>query len=648
MAGYIRTSVGVEDNIADGLTINAADFNSEYDAIEVAFGTSGHTHDGTAGNGPAITAVGPSLAYEFNANAMQPKSGQTSLDLGTTGLRFDNTFFTTTNTNNLTVNTSTTLTGTVNIGSVSLEEYIEDITGGNLTAGTGIAVAYDDNAGTGTVSLSHLGLQSLTDPNADRIAFWDDSGGSFNWLGLGGGLSISGTNLVVSDATTSASGFMSAADKTTLIGHNNKLNGIEANAKDDQTITAGAGLTGGGTGDVTISHADTSSAASLASGSARQYIKGLTLDTYGHVTAWSIGTEEDQTAAQIRAKVEAANDSNVFTDADHTKLNAIEAGATGDQTNAEIRAAVEAATNSNVFTDADHTKLNGIETNATADQTGAQIKTAYEGESNTNAFTDAEKTKLASIDANAQTVTTTNVTAAGAVMDSELASEASVKAINQQLTTTSSPSFTAVSTDTINEKTSANGVSIDGVTLKDGDVVLNSSKSLDFSANSDTTSETGTNVHTEKFSKFEQGTFTPYLYGDTESGDIANAYQWQDGFYQRVGDFVHLHIMIRILSKDSSASSGNQIEIKGLPFSHYSTGQTMPLVMMPVIGANLGTGFTGMNIKGTIANGSSIPGILLWYNTTSAPTTWSRLRLSMLANGCLLNLQTTHLLGTIN
>ena len=80
MAGYTRTGVGVEDNIADGLTINAADFNAEYNAIEVAFGTSGHTHDGTAGNGPAITAVGPSLAYEFNANAMQPKSGQTSLE----------------------------------------------------------------------------------------------------------------------------------------------------------------------------------------------------------------------------------------------------------------------------------------------------------------------------------------------------------------------------------------------------------------------------------------------------------------------------------------------------------------------------------------------------------------------------------------
>ena len=58
---------------------------------------------------------------------------------------------------------------------------------------------------------------------------------------------------------------------------------------------------------------------------------------------------------------------------DGTKLDGIEAGATGDQSNAEIRAAVEAASDSNVFTDADHTKLNGIETAATADQTASEI-----------------------------------------------------------------------------------------------------------------------------------------------------------------------------------------------------------------------------------------------------------------------------------
>lgn len=102
-----------------------------------------------------------------------------------------------------------------------------------------------------------------------------------------------------------------------------------------------------------------------------------------------------------------AMESNIATlDADlniaEAKLATIESGATADQTDAEIRAAVEAASNSNVFTDADHTKLNSVESGATADQTGGEIKTVYESEANTNAFTDAEQTKLAGIEADAE------------------------------------------------------------------------------------------------------------------------------------------------------------------------------------------------------------------------------------------------------
>ena len=91
------------------------------------------------------------------------------------------------------------------------------------------------------------------------------------------------------------------------------------------------------------------------------------------------------------------------------KLAGIEEGATADQTDAEIRTAVGNATDSNVFTDAEKTKLQnldlaklqGIETGATADQSNAEIKTAYEANSDTNVFTDAEKTKLAGISAGA-------------------------------------------------------------------------------------------------------------------------------------------------------------------------------------------------------------------------------------------------------
>jgi len=51
MAGYTRQS---EASIQPGEDIDAGPMNTEFDAIETAFGTSGHTHDGTSGNGPKI------------------------------------------------------------------------------------------------------------------------------------------------------------------------------------------------------------------------------------------------------------------------------------------------------------------------------------------------------------------------------------------------------------------------------------------------------------------------------------------------------------------------------------------------------------------------------------------------------------------
>ena len=63
----------------------------------------------------------------------------------------------------------------------------------------------------------------------------------------------------------------------------------------------------------------------------------------------------------------------------HASWNYLVKGAAAE-TNASIRTKVEAASDSNVFTDADHTKLNGIETSATADQTGAEIASALNGQ----------------------------------------------------------------------------------------------------------------------------------------------------------------------------------------------------------------------------------------------------------------------------
>ena len=55
-----------------------------------------------------------------------------------------------------------------------------------------------------------------------------------------------------------------------------------------------------------------------------------------------------------------------------------------------------------IITDAERSKLSAIEANATSDQTGSEIKALYEAESDTNAFTDADHTKLDGIAAGAE------------------------------------------------------------------------------------------------------------------------------------------------------------------------------------------------------------------------------------------------------
>lgn len=85
--GYTRNDTA--NNIADGNVINAADFDGEYDAIEAAFNSStGHTHDGTAAEGGAITVLGPSQEFVANSSAVNP-STNAGLDLGTSSLKFN-------------------------------------------------------------------------------------------------------------------------------------------------------------------------------------------------------------------------------------------------------------------------------------------------------------------------------------------------------------------------------------------------------------------------------------------------------------------------------------------------------------------------------------------------------------------------------
>ena len=115
MAGYTRQDTA--NNIANGNVIDADDFDAEYNAVEAAFNAStGHKHDGTAGEGAPITKVGPSQDLVVSATNVLPKTTNT-LDLGSAGAKFKNSFFDgTVTTDDLAVTGGSVLTGNATVG----------------------------------------------------------------------------------------------------------------------------------------------------------------------------------------------------------------------------------------------------------------------------------------------------------------------------------------------------------------------------------------------------------------------------------------------------------------------------------------------------------------------------------------------------
>jgi len=84
--GYTRNDSS--NNIANGNVIDAADLDGEFDAIQTAFGTSGHTHDGTSAEGGAVSKLGPAQEFIGDGSALYPKSDAT-YDLGKAAASFN-------------------------------------------------------------------------------------------------------------------------------------------------------------------------------------------------------------------------------------------------------------------------------------------------------------------------------------------------------------------------------------------------------------------------------------------------------------------------------------------------------------------------------------------------------------------------------
>jgi hypothetical protein len=139
MTGYTRQDT--TNNIADGNVINAADLDNEFDGVQAAFNAStGHTHDGTAAEGAAITKIGPVQDVVVSISSMSPKTTNT-IDLGTSALKYKDAFFA----GNETVGGTLAVTG---VATLTAQPVLS-----SLTASSAVAT----DASKGLVSVTNTG-----------------------------------------------------------------------------------------------------------------------------------------------------------------------------------------------------------------------------------------------------------------------------------------------------------------------------------------------------------------------------------------------------------------------------------------------------------------------------------------------------------
>jgi len=152
MAGYTRQDTA--NNIANGNVIDADDFDAEYNAIEAGFNAStGHAHDGTAGEGAPITKVGPAQDLIVSGTALTPKTTNT-LDLGTASVQYKNAWFDgTVDTDALTVSANATVGGTLGVtGIITATGGVTGNITGNVTGNVTGTVSDVSNHDTDDIS----------------------------------------------------------------------------------------------------------------------------------------------------------------------------------------------------------------------------------------------------------------------------------------------------------------------------------------------------------------------------------------------------------------------------------------------------------------------------------------------------------------
>ena len=161
-------------------------------------------------------------------------------------------------------------------GNISITAAVQDDSHNHVISNVdGLQTALDGKTTTARTISAGSGLTGGGNLTANRTISHADTSSQASLTALTGAA-------VVSDIDVDTYGHVTGLSTRNLTLANLGYTG-ETNATADQTITAGSGLSGGGTGNVTLSHSDTSSQASV-NNSGATVIQDVTLDTYGHVT----------------------------------------------------------------------------------------------------------------------------------------------------------------------------------------------------------------------------------------------------------------------------------------------------------------------------------------------------------------------------
>jgi hypothetical protein len=178
--------------------------------------------------------------------------------------------------------TVTSVAGTGTVQGLTLSGTVTS--SGNLTLGGSLADVDLTSQVTGNLPLANGGTgASLTDPEADRILFWDDSTGATRFLTVGSGLQISDTTLSSTDAGGTVTSVAVSGGTTGLTTSGGPItgSGTITIAGTLAVANGGTGVTSStGTGSVVLSSSPTLSGTTLNDGYTEEV---YTLGTSGSI-----------------------------------------------------------------------------------------------------------------------------------------------------------------------------------------------------------------------------------------------------------------------------------------------------------------------------------------------------------------------------